>query len=59
MERTYPAWDRWIQRAAVACMVGFAVALVGVGIALYAPRAEAPGAPQDIAADWVAQGRTK
>jgi hypothetical protein len=37
-------WDRWIQRLTVAAMVALAVALVGVGISLYAPpvQAESP-----------------
>jgi hypothetical protein len=33
--------DRWIQRATVVAMVAMALSLVGLGIAMYAPRAHA------------------
>lgn len=33
--------DKWLQRAAVTVMVAVGVALLGIGVALYAPRVEA------------------
>ncbi len=34
----FPRIDRWLRRVAVVCMVGVGVGLIGLGIALYAPR---------------------
>lgn len=37
--------DRWLQRISVAAMVGLAVTLLGVGLALYAPAPAHRGPP--------------
>jgi hypothetical protein len=44
----FPRIDLWLRRGAVAAMVAVALGLVGLGIALYAPRAGATGLEDDV-----------
>ena len=40
--------DLWLQRLALSAMVALALAILGVGVALYGPFAEGPNAPQPV-----------
>ena len=50
MTRTdlFPRWEIWLRRGTAAALVALALALVGLGIALYAPAAGERQAQHDV-----------